>query len=382
MDSNSNHSQPEGTPQDPNDAGLSERARKVFGLNPTFMDFMSKTFGNKYHPQTNPEGVVALNVAENHVAINILQPQMEAIARLPEPESIYSYGNPWGEEDFRLSLKNFLERHFHPLYKLDVNQVIVTNGVTELLENLAFALAAPGEYIMIPKPYYFRLDYDFFERAQVLTLPVDQPLPSETPDCRYSLDVTALEKAYLEAARQGKVVRAIHITNPSNPTGDVYTAQELTDLLDFAHKYRLHVIANELYGMSIFDPHVKFTSILSLPHPDPDRVHFLWGFSKDLGLSGLRVSTMYTRNPDLLKFSKAVGYYLRATGMGQNRLRQLIDDVDYIDNQAMPAIRQKMRARNQSVKEEIEACGGRVHPSPATVFRWLDLTSVSYGNLC
>ncbi|KAK3801941.1 hypothetical protein RRG08_063897 [Elysia crispata] len=276
---------------------------------------------------------------------------------------------------FRLSLKNFLERNFHPLLEFDVNQLIVTNGVTVLLENLAFALASPGEYIMIPKPYYFRLDQDFFERPGVLTLPVDQPLPSETADNRYRLDVPALETAFLQAAREGKVVRAIHITNPSNPTGDVYTAQELKDLLGFAHRHQLHIIANELYGMSIYDQQVKFTSILTLPHPDPDRVHFLWGFSKDLGLSGVRVSIMYTRNSDLLKYSKLTGYYIRPTGMAQNRLRQLMDDQDFLDNQALPRVREKMRGRYQSVKQEIEGCGGRVHPSPATVFRWLDLTS-------
>ena len=45
-------------------------------------------------------------------------------------------------------------------------------------------------------------------------------------------------------------------------------------------RYKLHVIANELYGLSVFDEKVKFTSILSLPHPDPTRVHYMWATSK------------------------------------------------------------------------------------------------------
>ncbi|KAK3729252.1 hypothetical protein RRG08_008579 [Elysia crispata] len=375
MASNPSPFHPNETPQDLSHAGLSDRAIKTLGSSPRFMEFLRLTKYNKYHAQTNPEGIVAFGLAENKVAIEILQPQLEEIAKCPEDKHIYSYGDTCGEKSFRNSLKRFLEHNFHPLEELDVNQLIVTNGVTVLLENLAFAIASPGEYIMVPKPYYYRLSLDFFERPGVLILPVDQPVPSETEDNRYRLDVAALEAAYLQAVKEGKVVRAIHIINPSNPTGDVYTAQELKDLLHFANSHQLHIIANELYGLSIYDPHVNFTSILTLPHPDPERVHFLWGFSKDFGLSGIRISTMYTRNPGLLSFSQQTGIYIRPTGMAQNRLKQLIDNQDYIDNQAMPKLREKMRARHLNIKQEIEGCGGRVHPSPATVFRWLDLTS-------
>ncbi|RUS91069.1 hypothetical protein EGW08_001197 [Elysia chlorotica] len=377
MDSNSKPStpHPDGATQDPSYDGLSDRALKAFSVSPAFNDYLSRTKHNKYHPETNPQGVVAFGLAENKVAVDVLQPKLEAIAARKEDPKIYSYGDTVGETGFRHSLKRFLEHNFHPLQELDINQLIVTNGVTVLLENLAFALASPGEYIMIPKPYYYRLILDFVERPGVNILPVEQPLPSDTKDNRYALDVPALEAAYLQAVREGKVVRAIHITNPSNPTGDIYTAQELRDLLDFAHRYNLHVIANELYGLSTYDPQVDFTSILSLPQPDPGRVHFLWGFSKDFGLSGIRISAMYTRHPGLLRFSRQTGIYIRPTEMGQNRLKHLIDDTDYIDTQALPEVRRRMWARHQSVKQQIEACGGRVHPSPATIFRWLDLSS-------
>ncbi|GFS01209.1 1-aminocyclopropane-1-carboxylate synthase-like protein 1, partial [Elysia marginata] len=142
-----------------------------------------------------------------------------------------------------------------------------------------------------------------------------------------------------------------------------------------AHRHQLHVIANELYGLSMYDPDVNFTSILSLPHPDPERVHFLWGFSKDFGLSGIRVSTMYTRHPGLIEYFQQTGIYIRPTEMAQNRLQHLIDDRDYMDKQALPEIKRRMWTRHQSIKAQIEGCGGRVHPSPATVFRWLDLSS-------
>ncbi|GFO28459.1 1-aminocyclopropane-1-carboxylate synthase-like protein [Plakobranchus ocellatus] len=132
---------------------------------------------------------------------------------------------------------------------------------------------------MLPRPYYFRLHFDFLDRARVRILPVRQPNPTPGRN-RYALDVAELEAAFQQAVKQGKTVRAIHITNPSNPTGDVYTPQELTDLLHFAHRHKLHVIANELYGLSVCDPDVSFTSILALPHPDPLRVHFMWSFSK------------------------------------------------------------------------------------------------------
>lgn len=45
-------------------------------------------------------------------------------------------------------------------------------------------------------------------------------------------------------------------------------------------RYQLHVIVDEIYALSVFDPDVTFTSVLSLYHPDPEKVHFIWGFSK------------------------------------------------------------------------------------------------------
>ncbi|GFO28456.1 1-aminocyclopropane-1-carboxylate synthase-like 1, partial [Plakobranchus ocellatus] len=320
-------------------------------------------------------GIIPFGLAENKIGIDVLFPQLEAIASRPDERHFYNYSKMTGEDSFRLSLKKFLEHEFHPLHELDVNTLFVTNGVTAILENLAFALAQPGEYFMVVRPYYYRLYLDFFERAGVKILPVDQPLPSETADNRYALDVSALERAMKQASSEGKVVRAINITNPSNPTGDVYTAEELKELLDFAHRYKLHVIANELYGLSMFDPKVNFTSVLSLPMPDPERVHFLWGFSKDFGLSGLRISTIYTRSPGVARFCRQTGIYLRPTGIGQSRVQPIIDDLENIDSRIFPELRRKIAARRQSVKEAIEECGGRVHPSPATIFRWIDLSS-------
>lgn len=363
----------ESTKQNP-DSVLSARAVQTMKFNPKFNEYLSNAKANKYHPKDNPEGIVPFGLAENKVAIDVLYSKLEFISKLPEDKKLYSYGLTYGEESFRRSLKRFLEHNFHPLEEINIDQLIVTNGVTVILENLAFALAQPGEYIMITKPYYYRLIVDFFERPGVLALSVDQPLPSEIPGNRYKLDVPGLEEAYYKAAGEGKIVRAIHITNPNNPTGDVYSAQELTDLLQFAHRHQLHVIANELYGLSMYDPDVNFTSILTLPHPDPERVHFLWGFSKDLGLSGVRIATLYTKNTALLKYFRQTAIYIRPTEMGQRRMQHLIDDEDFMDNHALPEVRQRLKARHQSVKREIEGCGGRVHDSPATVFRWLDLS--------
>ncbi|XP_059172873.1 1-aminocyclopropane-1-carboxylate synthase-like protein 1, partial [Physella acuta] len=237
------------------------------------------------------------------------------------------YPDVKGLQSFRNSLKTFLETEFDSHQPLDANNIIVACGVTALLDGLGFSLADEGDYIMTTSPYYYRIKNDMFERAGVNTLEVPlvaKPKSSHTKP--YSLDVHRLEASYLEAEKSGKRVKAILIVNPNNPLGDVYTAQQLQALLDFAARYKLYVIVDEIYAMSVFDPEVTFTSILSLNQPDPDRVIFLWGFSKDFGLSGYRCGVLYSTNTTLVSYMASLGIYQLTPPLVQRRLKHFIDD--------------------------------------------------------
>lgn len=96
-------------------------------------------------------------------------------------------------------------------------------------------------------------------------------------------------------------IKAVLLTNPSNPLGRCYPRNVLIECLEFCQERGLHLISDELYALTDLG-HVKkseeFVSVLSLTDPflpegaikvEPNRVHVIWSASKLFGLSGLRV---------------------------------------------------------------------------------------------
>ena len=137
--------------------------------------------------------------------------------------------------------------------------------------------------------------------------------------------------AYERAVEAGLRVRALVLINPHNPLGSVLTVRTMKSVLTFCAQRQLHIIFDEVYGLSVFR-HGKeeeeegedeeeekekkegkeeareevtektrkkrgFVSILSLDKnslPDPQRTHFVWSLSKDFGLSGFRVGVVHS----------------------------------------------------------------------------------------
>ena len=88
---------------------------------------------------------------------------------------------------------------------------------------------------------------------------------------RCTLAVPALEVPYEnDINNNGKSVLAIHLTNPKISVSDMYTAQKLMEPLGFPRSYHIHLT-------SMCDSETTFTNILTLPHLDLERVHFLRG---------------------------------------------------------------------------------------------------------
>ncbi|KAF2631864.1 PLP-dependent transferase, partial [Macroventuria anomochaeta] len=99
-----------------------------------------------------------------------------------------------------------------------------------------------------------------------------------------------------------KHIKAVLLSNPSNPLGRCYPRSVLTDCLEFCQERGLHLICDELYALTDFGRTNKgeeFVSVLSLTEPfmpegeikvDQNRVHVIWSASRLLGVSGLRVA--------------------------------------------------------------------------------------------
>ena len=130
-------------------------------------------------------------------------------------------------------------------------EMVVTIGSTEAMVDTLFAITNPGDRVVLFSPYFENY------RAQILLVgctPVFVPLAP--PD--FSFDANVLE----DALRQG--AKAILICNPSNPSGKVFTREELTQIAELAVRYDTYVITDEVYEHIIYAPH-KHISMCTLP---------------------------------------------------------------------------------------------------------------------
>lgn len=189
----------------------------------------------------------------------------------------------------------FFTRHFHPYYPLSNDEIFGQTGAGASVNQLFMAIADPGDYCMIPTPYYGAFDLDVSVCTGVQVLPVflhDDSLKS------MSVDIEQLESIFQDAVASGKRVTSLLITNPENPLGRTYSRQDLINFMIFASRHDIHIIYDEIYALSTFthianktkeDP---FISALSLPYKEyinPSLVHIVYGMSKDFALNGFRI---------------------------------------------------------------------------------------------
>lgn len=160
----------------------------------------------------------------------------------------------------------------------DAQQVIVTHGGIEALMSIFMAFLNPNDEIVILTPDYA----SHITQTRIVRhggLPVFVPL-DETPR-GWVLNPERLEGSITQNTK------AILICNPCNPTGKVYSREELTEVARIAKKHNLFIIADEMYEYFTFDGK-KHISIGSMPEV-ADRVITVFGLSKSYAMTGWRI---------------------------------------------------------------------------------------------
>ena len=139
-------------------------------------------------------------------------------------------------------------------------------------------------------------------------------------------------------------MKGIVVVNPHNPTGDILPAQIIKDILAFADRHNLHVIMDEIYGLSVYAENAKLTSVLSIEEiPRPEMTHFIWSFSKDLGLAGFRCGILHTWNKEFIKSIRYIIRMCSVTALVQAKLNVLLSDSDWLDNVFFPESIKRLR---------------------------------------
>ena len=231
--------------------------------------------------------------------LNIGQPDIEtpqgAMDALRQNTiKVVEYSHSAGILSYRKKLAGYYQKHH-----IDVteNDILITNGGSEALTFAFTVCLNPGDEILIPEPYY--TNYNTFAKLQDTVV---KTIPSRIEDGFALPPIEDFEKAITPKTK------AIMICNPNNPTGYLYSVEELEKIAWLVKKYDLYLFSDEVYREFCYDGNSHFSAMqLGIDQ----NVILLDSVSKRYSACGARIGAFVTKNKDV---------YNAAMKMAQARL--------------------------------------------------------------
>ncbi len=240
----------------------------------------AKKKGHKvYHLNIGQPDIKTPEVALNAIKNNTIQ--------------ILEYSHSAGFESYRTKLSNYYKNHGLPI---NTEDIIITTGGSEALLFAMGSTMDNGDEIIIPEPFY--ANYNGFSTASgVNVVPV-----ISTIDEGFALPpISAFEKLITPKTK------AILICNPGNPTGYLYSKQEILQLAEIVKKHDLFLIADEVYREFIYDGDEHF-SVMNVPGIEENAI-MIDSVSKRYSMCGARIGCIVSKNKEVMstamKFAQA-----------------------------------------------------------------------------
>jgi aspartate aminotransferase len=230
--------------------------------------------------------------------LNIGQPDIET----PEvalnairnfDHKVLEYSHSAGFESYRNNLALYYQKTGIPV---NAEDIIITTGGSEALIFGFMTTCDPGDEVIIPEPFYANYN-GFATTAGLKVVPVGSSIESG-----FALPpVEEFEKKITSKTR------AIVICNPGNPTGYLYTKEELEQLSEIVKKHDLFLFADEVYREFCYDGAIPF-SVMNLKGIE-ENVIMIDSVSKRYSMCGARIGAMISKNKEVmsaaLKFGQA-----------------------------------------------------------------------------
>lgn len=338
------------------DAPLSKRGDRNAAVFDKKTEAILKVFANLYDPDTNPDGIVNLGIADNSLCRpELLRYFNEHRLHLSPGELTYADRTT---SSVRLvdALANLWNKYTPdwpegstsplPLKPVKPEHIAIASGATGIIDELFWCLCNAGEGVLLSAPYYNAFDHDLTARAETKIVQVDLP-PSSTKEGNApsfaAKTVKAYEDALLDAKKRGIQCKVLLLCNPHNPTGAIYPRETVVELARLAAKYQLHFVSDEIYARSCYQtqddtrPPPTFVSILSIDTErecglHPSRVHVVTSASKDFGVNGFRLGVLISQhNKDLQRAMFGVGMLSQASAPAGALWYTWLEDTPFLE---------------------------------------------------
>ncbi len=243
-----------------------------------------------YADSARKEGIKVYHLNIGQPDIKTPSAMLRAYSEVPE---IIAYGPSNGLPEYREKLATYYSAISRGISS---DNVFITTGGSEAIIFTLMSALSPGDEVMIPEPFYTNYN-GFAAMAGVSVVPV-----TTTIDDGFHLpSIKVFEESLTDKTR------AIMFSNPGNPTGVVFSREELEELVVFAKKHNLYLISDEAYREFTYGER-EAISILEFNGIDENAI-LIDSVSKRYSACGARIGWIITRNTKLLnlilKFGQA-----------------------------------------------------------------------------
>lgn len=198
---------------------------------------------------------------------------------------VLSYSHSAGFESYRNKLADYYKKSDLPVEPKDI---IITTGGSEALLFAMGSITDPGDEVIIPEPFY--ANYNGFATASGVTI---KPIEASIENNFALPPIEEFEKLITDKTK------AILICNPGNPTGYLYTKEEVKKLADLALKHDLFVVSDEVYREFSYEG-AEHHSIMSLPELANNAI-MVDSVSKRYSMCGARIGCLVSKNEEVMK---------------------------------------------------------------------------------
>ncbi len=237
-----------------------------------------------------PFAETAIKAGKKVYHLNIGQPDIETPELALEAihnfnDKVIEYSHSAGSESYRKGLVNYYQS-----IGIGINDddIIVTTGGSEALLFILNSCLDYGDEIIIPEPFY--ANYNGFSTSAGVTV---KPISTSIDDGFSLPTISEFEKLITPKTK------AILICNPGNPTGYLYSKQELETLRDIVIKHDLFLIADEVYREFSYDREVHH-SVLKLEGLEQHAI-MIDSTSKRYSMCGIRVGCIVSKNKEVMR---------------------------------------------------------------------------------
>lgn len=230
--------------------------------------------------------------------LNIGQPDIktpeQALQAVKDADmEVLEYSHSAGNQSYRDKLANYYNKLG---FDISSDDIIVSTGGSEALLFVMGSICDQGDEVIIPEPFY--ANYNGFAAASGVTV---KPISTKIEE-NFSLpSIAEFEKLITEKTK------AILICNPGNPTGYLYTENEMQQLAELAKKHDLFLVADEVYREFAYDGRTHH-SVLNLEGIEQNAI-MVDSVSKRYSMCGARIGCLVSKNQEVMgaamKFAQA-----------------------------------------------------------------------------